>query len=403
MPGSERLLVVGQGYVGLALARERAGRGSDVTGFDTNVAHATSLALAVSYSVVHDPADVPPFDVAVIAVPTLLVEGEPDMENLRQAAQLVGSRLTAGALVVVESTVYPGATRQVVAAGLEEASGLRAGADFALGYSPERLDPGPSSPGLADVPRVVGGIDADSLRRTREFYDSMVPHTIPVSSIEVAELSKLIENTFRHVNVALVNELALAEAALGVDVREAIDAAASKPYGFMKFTPSAGVGGDCIPVSPRYLNWAVTAGGGSALRFVELANAIDQESSAHVVDHACSILAQRGTSLEGSRVLLVGLAYKKDVPEVRNSAALRIGQLLQDRGALISAADPLIPRRAWPVGLDRAEICPCAVANSDIALVLVAHSGVDLRAVTASNVPVLDTSRTLHAKNVIPC
>ncbi|MEJ3404147.1 nucleotide sugar dehydrogenase [Rathayibacter sp. YIM 133350] len=399
----KRLLVVGQGFVGQALSREAADREFDVTGFDVDVAHAARLDRTVRYRVVSDPDEVGAFDIAVIAVPTVLAAGVPDLSHLRSAARLIGRTLSPGALVVVESTVYPGVTRDVVAPALSDVSGLRPGTDFGLGYSPERLNPGPRSPGLTDVPRVVAGIDDESLRRTREFYDALVPATHPVSSIEVAELSKLIENTFRHINIAFVNELALAEPLLGVDVREALDAAGSKPYGFMKFTPGVGVGGDCIPVSPAYLDWALTRRGGHALRFTELANDIDRLSSTHVVDHVESVLTALGKPLSGARVLLVGVAYKKDVPEVRSSAALRIGRLLRERGAVTTAADPLIPSSAWPDELDRIDLVPEAIAEHDIVVVLVRHTDIDVGALASSDIPILDTGRTLSGPTVIAC
>lgn len=404
MTNVRRVLVVGQGYVGQAVGRAAAARGHVVTGFDTDATRAAEVDGIVPYRVVDDPDVVGDFDVAVIAVPTPLADRAPDIRHLREAAGTVGRGLRMGGLVVVESTVYPGATRAVVATALAEASGLRPGADFSLGYSPERIDPGPTSPELAEIPRVVSGIDEESLRRTQAFYDTIVDRTVPVARIEVAELSKLIENTFRHINIAFVNELALAEASLGVDVREALDAAGSKPYGFMKFTPGGGgVGGDCIPVSPAYLNWAVVNGGGAPLQFVELADNVDARASAHVVDHAEKLLSARGGSADGARVLLVGVAYKKNVAEVRGSAGLRIAALLRDRGFVVTAVDPLIPPAAWPDGIARAELTAGAIADTDLAVVLVAHDGVDLAPLLAAGIPVLDTNHMLHGATVVAC
>lgn len=403
MQRGNRVLVVGLGYVGRAVADAASCRGFEVTGLDIDAAHAAHLNRTGPYRVISDPRAVDDFDVAVIAVPTLLRDGAPDLAHLQSAARSVGARLAPGALVLVESTVYPGVTRSVVGTGLEEASGLTAGADFGLGYSAERLNPGPGSPSLSEIPRVIAGLDEDSLRRTREFYEVLVPFTVEVSSIEVAELAKLIENTFRHINIAFVNELAMAEPVLGANVREALDAAASKPYGFMKFTPGIGVGGDCIPVSPRYLDWAVTSAGGSPLRFVELANDIDSATSRHVTDHAQEVLAEQGLRLDGARILVVGIAYKANVPEVRESAALRIATSLGEMGALVAAADEVIPREMWPSTLRRVKLTAEVVAQHDLAIVLVRHDNVPLTALYSGEPRILDATHSVHEGRVVQC
>ena len=269
--GSRSLVVVGQGYVGLPLAMRAVEVGWSVVGYDVDTARVKLLEAGESpvedvadeqlraaldagrYLPTSDPARLDGFDVAVISVPTPLAEGSPDLSYIEAAASVLAPALRPGATVVLESTTYPGTTEELAQPVLEDGSGLVAGSDFHLGYSPERIDPGNPEFRFENTPKVVSGIDADSLAAVTAFYDELVIETVPVSSPREAELTKLLENTFRHVNIALVNELAMYAHDLGIDVWEAIDAASTKPFGYLRFTPGPGVGGHCLPIDPSYL------------------------------------------------------------------------------------------------------------------------------------------------------
>ncbi|MDX6356673.1 MAG: UDP-N-acetyl-D-glucosamine dehydrogenase, partial [Streptomyces sp.] len=288
-----RVVVVGQGYVGLPLAIRAAEVGHEVIGYDVDTGRIKSLAAGVSY--VEDvsaerllaamdrgayrPSDAARdcggFDVAVVTVPTPLHEGVPDLRYIEESARTLARYLRPGATVVLESTTYPGTTQELFAPLLEDGSGLTAGADFHLGYSPERIDPGNPVWGFKETPKVVSGVDAASLKAVQSFYGDLVDTTVPVGSPKEAELAKLLENTFRHVNIALVNEIAMFARHLDIDVWQAIDAASSKPFGFMRFTPGPGVGGHCLPIDPSYLSWRVKRSLGQNFRFVELANDVN--------------------------------------------------------------------------------------------------------------------------------
>ena len=271
----KKVVVLGQGYVGLPLAMRAVAVGHDVVGFDTNEARIKTLAVGESYVTDVLPSEVRSalatgrfnpttdetqlngFDVGIIDVPTPLRDGVPDLSHVEQAARMLGRYVTPGSVVVLESTTYPGTTEELVAPLLETESGLTAGTDFHLGYSPERIDPGNQTWNLVNTPKVVSGITATSLTAVREFFDTLVDTTIAVGGTREAELTKLLENTFRHVNVALVNELAVYANDLGIDVWAALDAASTKPFGFMSFAPGPGVGGHCLPIDPSYLSWRV--------------------------------------------------------------------------------------------------------------------------------------------------
>jgi len=326
----QKVVVLGQGYVGLPLALRAVEVGYDVVGYDTDADRIKRLAAGESYvddipapalaaalasdryRPSSDPGDCAGFDIAVITVPTPLSAGNPDLSFIEKAAALLALHLRPGATVVLESTTYPGTTQNLVAPILEDGSGLRCGSDFHLGYSPERTDPGNRDWGLVNTPKVVSGIDAASLARIRGFYDDIVDQTVPVSGPQEAELAKLLENTFRHVNVALVNELAMFAGDLGIDVWEAIDAASTKPFGFLRFTPGPGVGGHCLPIDPSYLSWRVRQTLGHTFRFVELANDVNDHMPDYVVARLTTALNREKRSVNGSRVLLLGLSYKRN-------------------------------------------------------------------------------------------
>jgi UDP-N-acetyl-D-glucosamine dehydrogenase len=407
--------VLGQGYVGLPVAMRAAAVGFTVVGFDVSEAKIASLAagtsyvedipdaelndaLAAGYVATTDAAALEGFDVAVITVPTPLREGAPDLSYVESAARLLVPALRRGALVVLESTTYPGTTTELVAPILEE-SGLKAGADFALGYSPERIDPGNPRWNLVNTPKVVSGIDDTSRDLVEAFYGLLCDKTVPVGSPAEAELVKLLENTFRHVNIALVNELAMSTHELGIDVWDVIDAAATKPFGFMRFTPGPGVGGHCLPIDPSYLSWQVRQALGRAFRFVELANDVNEHMPDYVVTRVAAMLNRRHKAVNGSNVLVLGLSYKKNSGDARESPAVAVVEGLIAAGADVRTVDPLVDDRYVPTGATRVELDERALDEADVVLVLTDHDEFDWPAVEKAGDKVLDTRNRLAGTN----
>jgi UDP-N-acetyl-D-glucosamine dehydrogenase len=414
-----RVVVAGQGYVGLPLAVRAAQVGHTVVGYDVDEERIKRLAAGESYvddvssgqlqeildgGAFHpssDPRSCAGFDVAVIAVPTPLREGTPDLNYIEQSARTLARYLRPGATVALESTTYPGTTTDLVAPLLEEGSGLIAGVDFYLGYSPERIDPGNREWNLTTTPKVVSGINAASLERVQAFYGSVVERTVPVSDCKVAELAKLMENTFRHVNIALVNELAMFAHDLGIDVWEAIAAASSKPFGYMPFVPGPGVGGHCLPIDPSYLSWRVQRTLGQSFRFVELANDINNHMPDYVVRRLVAALNQRRKAVNGSTVLLLGLAYKKNSGDARESPARRVASLLLDMGAEVRAADPHVVEDAHvDRRVVRVPLTEQQVAAADAVVLLADHDAFDLDVVLGHAAYVLDTRHRLTGPTV---
>jgi UDP-N-acetyl-D-glucosamine dehydrogenase len=356
---------MGQGYVGLPLAIRAATVGHCVVGFDPSPQKVASLAagrsyvgdvtdeelrlaLACGYRPSADASSLRGFDVAVIAVPTPLRDGAPDLSFVEAASTTVAEHLSPGATVILESTTYPGTTEDMVAAILTEVSGLKPEKDFFLGFSPERVDPGNPVWTLGNTPKIVSGVGANSLARVNAFYRTIVHRTVPVSSPRTAELAKIIENTFRYVNVALVNEMAMLANELGIDAVEALDAADTKPFGFMRFNPGPGTGGHCLPIDPSYLSWKVATTLGRRFRFIELADDINGHMPDYVVERISRLMNERSKPLKGLRVLVLGLAYKAGSNDLRESPALRIIGLLRGRGAVVSVADPHVD--SWADG-----------------------------------------------------
>src|SRR5262245_2482275 len=353
--------VVGQGYVGLTVACAAADAGFRVHAVDTDAARIARLAegdnvvpgvpddvfarghgsgrMAFSTST----AGLADCDVVLICVPTPLLENRPDLTYVTAAAQAVGEVLTSGTLVVLESTTYPGTTEQEVRP-LLEAHGLRAGRDFLLAYSPERVDPGNAKFGLRNTPRVVGGHTPAAADVAAAFYRQMVDEVMVVADCRSAEMAKLLENTFRMVNIALVNELATVCAAQGIDVWEVIGAAATKPFGFMRFEPGPGIGGHCIPLDPTYLTWQSRRDTGTPLRLVETAADINAAMPSYLAERVGAELNHRGQAVRGAKVLALGVTYKPDVGDIRESAAIRVLQHLVARGADVSFHDPFVER-----------------------------------------------------------
>ncbi|HUI01973.1 MAG TPA: nucleotide sugar dehydrogenase [Acidimicrobiales bacterium] len=415
---TERAVIVGQGYVGLALALRAVDVGYDVVGLDTDESRITRLQRNESYiedvtdarlaacqatgryTPTAEPKACAGFDIAVITVPTPLREGVPDLSYIEGSARTLARFLRPEATVVLESTTYPGTTTELVRDILEEGSGLTAGIDFHLGYSPERIDPGSDSWNVVNTPKVVSGIDDASLKAVQEFYGRLCETTVPVSSTEVAELVKLLENTFRHVNIALVNELAMFANELGVDVWEAIDAASTKPFGFMPFRPGPGVGGHCLPIDPSYLSWKVRRSIGQSFRFIELANDINEHMPDYVVRRLMLALNERGRALRGSRVLVLGLAYKRNTADARESPALVVVERLAALGAEVRAADPHVRDLALDPRVSLVDATAAEAAAAHAVVVVTDHDQFDFDAIVGAAPYVLDTRNRLSGPNV---
>jgi len=406
-----KLVVVGQGYVGLPLAMRAVSVGWDVVGVDIDANRIKRLEAGVSYvedisseelsqalasgrylpCACYDAAA--GFDVAVITVPTPLREGNPDLSYIEDSSRSLAEYLRAGATVVLESTTYPGTTQELVAPLLEAGSGITAGRDFHLGYSPERIDPGNSIWTVVTTPKVVSGVDERSLAAVQGFYDTIVDRTVPVSSPKEAELTKLLENTFRHVNVALVNELAIFAHGLGIDVWEAIDAASTKPFGFMRFTPGPGVGGHCLPIDPSYLSWQVKRTLGQPFRFVELANDVNDHMPDYVVRRVIALLNERKKSVNGSRILLLGLAYKKNSSDARESPSERIAELLLTMGADVRVADPHVVENPLEDRVLRVDLDAPQLSDADLVVMLTDHDAFPFDLVAEHATELLDCRR----------
>lgn len=337
----------------------------------------------------------------MITVPTPLKDGLPDLSCIEEASRELGRFVTPGSVVILESTTYPGTTTELLCPILEAASGLVAGKDFAVGYSPERIDPGNAIWSLRNTPKVVSGIDEVSRRRVQDFYASIVDETVPVSSCQVAELTKLLENTFRHVNIALVNELAIFAHDMNVDVWEAIEAADSKPFGYLKFRPGPGVGGHCLPVDPSYLSWRAKRDSGRSFRFVELANDVNDHMPEYVLRRITGLLNDRRKPVRGSRLLLLGLAYKANTSDTRESPALRLAELLVKQGAEVQAADPHVDWGRIGVPISQVDDLAAAASKVDLAVLLTPHDRFDYDALDLAEV-ILDTCGRLGpADNVV--
>jgi UDP-N-acetyl-D-glucosamine dehydrogenase len=412
----ERLVVVGQGYVGLPVAMRAVEVGFDVVGFDVDVSKIKRLgageshvedvtseevaqALATGrYEPTDDPRRTEGFDVAVIDVPTPLTDGVPNLSHVTDSAAMLASRLRAGCTVILESTTYPGTTEELVAGILEEGSGLMAGRDFHLGYSPERVDPGNATWKFANTPKVVSGIDADSLQAVQAFFDRLIDRTVPVSGTRVAELTKLLENTFRHVNIALVNELAVFAEAMAIDVWEAIDAASTKPFGYLRFTPGPGTGGHCLPIDPSYLSWKIQRSLGQPFRFVELANDINAHMPDYVVSRLGLALNRDKRSINGSRILLLGLAYKRNTGDTRESPGMVIAQNLVALGADVRVSDPHLGPSATDLPL--VELTDDEVKAADAVVIVTDHDEFDYDMVRDRARYVFDTRNRIRGPRV---
>jgi UDP-N-acetyl-D-glucosamine dehydrogenase len=410
--------VVGLGYVGLPLLLAFAERGLHTVGVDIDVDKISALKAGRSY-IHHIPqervaqalargrlqatdnfAALSACDAIVLCVPTPLGEHrEPDMACIRRACHQVAAHLQPGQLVVLESTSYPGTTREVVLRALQADGRHEAGVDFHLAFSPERQNPGHPAFALADIPKVVGGLTPACCEAAAALYATIVHKVVPVSSLEAAEMTKLLENVFRSVNIALVNEMKVLGQAMDLNIWEIIDAAATKPFGFMPFYPGPGLGGHCIPVDPHYLAWRARAFE-QPMRFIELAGEIHLRMPQHVVDRLAWALNAHAKAVRNSRILIVGVAYKKDVDDMRESPALRIMALLKTHGAQLDYHDPFVPRlpsactytstpTSLPLGAEM-------LTQFDAAVIVADHTGVDYAQIVAHTPLTIDTRNATH-------
>jgi len=404
-----RVTIIGQGYVGLPLAVEYARAGFTVTGLDTDLDRVGPLNLGQShspdvasedllelrrqgrYEATSDPAVLEQSDVVIICVPTPLRKSkDPDISYIVAAAEQLSARFRPHQLVVLESTTYPGTTEELLVP-MFEARGAAVGIDFFLAFSPERIDPANRAFKLREIPKVVGGVTAACTEMAALLYSQIVEKVVPVSSPKVAELAKLYENVFRNVNIALANEFALMCRRLGVQTREVIDAAASKPFGFMAFYPGPGIGGHCIGVDPFYLSWKMRLSGYEA-RFIHLADEINRSMPLYVVDSVAEALNRRRRCLNGSRILALGVAYKRGVGDIRESPALEVLAMLRERGADVAYADPYVPSVVIDgTELKAVQVSLAELAAADCVVILTDHPDFDYRRIVDTALLVVDT------------
>lgn len=410
--------VIGLGYVGLPLAIEAAKQGLSVVGFDVN----TSTVLGLNSGLSHID-DVSQDDLAavlgsqfvasddqnvlshcsaiVICVPTpLQAEGSPDLTFVESAAQTVAQNISRGTLVVLESTTYPGTTEEVVKPILDS-SGLELGQGYWLAYSPERVDPGNSTFNIRNTPKVVGGCDSESLSRACSLYSAFISTVVPAKGTREAEMAKLLENTYRNINIALMNEMLIFSHELGIDLWEVIRVASTKPFGFQAFYPGPGVGGHCIPIDPNYLSYKVRTLG-YPFRFVELAQEVSSRMPAYVVDRVTELLNDMERPVRNSKILLLGVSYKANISDQRESPALEIARLLNERGAQVGYSDPHVPE--WTIGhqtLISDDHVASGASQADLVILLQNHDAFNWDEILSKSSLILDTRGVLVGENVI--
>ena len=397
--------IIGMGYVGIPLGLEFAGTGFSVTGFDKDSARVKEINSGKQV-MKHIPAksmkefvkknngssttefsEIRDMDCLIICVPTPLDEHEqPDMSYIESASKEIGKNLRKGQLIVLESTTYPGTTREIVKPILEK-SKLEAGEDFFLAYSPEREDPGNKEFSISEIPKVMGGLTDNCLRLTSNLYKNIVSETVEVSSLETAEATKLMENIFRAVNIAMVNELKLILSRMGINIWEVIDAAKTKPFGFMPFYPGPGMGGHCIPIDPFYLSWKAKEYNTEA-KFIELAGEINRKMTEHIAHRIGRALNDDKKSIRGSKILIVGVAYKKDIDDMRESPALRIMELLKHKGAKITYHDPNV-KNVGP--LKSLDLTQNTINEQDAIVITTDHTNIDYKSLGKHAKLIVDT------------
>ncbi len=407
-----RVAILGMGYVGLPLLQTFCKAGYRCLGFDVDtrkikmlnsgrsyIQHIPSAAIrelrrAEQFIASSDPKDLRGCDALLICVPTPLTQAsEPDMTYVESTAETIRAILKRDQLVVLESTTYPGTTRDVLKPILER-SGLKAGSDFYLAYSPEREDPGRKDYGTSTIPKVVGGLNAKSRKLACELYSQAVTEVVPVSSCEVAEACKILENVYRSVNIALVNELKMLFDRMGIDIWEVISAARTKPFGFQAFYPGPGLGGHCIPIDPFYLTWKAKQYN-MVTRFIELAGEINRAMPIYVVRRLADALNEQCKSINGSKILVLGLAYKADVDDVRESPAIELIELLRDRGAKVDYNDPHVPKthkmREHDLKMTSKKLTPAMLKSYDCVLIATAHKAYDMNTIARHAKLIIDT------------
>ena len=411
---SARIGVIGLGYVGLPLCVESARSGFEVHGFDVNDAIVDGLNRGTSHVLDIDSGEIQKLvnagrftatddfrllssmHIIVICVPTPLNKtGDPDLSFVASATSAIVQNARIGQLIVLESTTYPGTTREIVCKALRD-SGFHDGEDIFVAYSPERIDPGNREFGLRNTPKVVGGVNPISTTVASEFYLAFTDRVISVSDPETAEMTKLLENTFRSVNIALANEVSLMCELMEIDVWEVIEAASTKPFGFMPFFPGPGIGGHCIPLDPSYLAWKMRTLDYTA-RFIQLATEINTSMPAHVVDQVADRLNANGRSVQGSRILLIGMAYKPDIADIRESPSLDVAKLLARKGAALFFHDPHVPSvEVDELYLTSSELTPTLIRAADCVVILTAHFAVDYEMIRSNSTTVIDTRNALR-------
>ncbi len=414
-----KISIVGLGYVGLPLSLQFARRGVEVVGIDIDPEKVARLSHGESYIKHIEAADiaeaiarkhfqattdfsaVAATEAVIICVPTPLnAYREPDISYVLKTGEAIAPHLRPGMLVALESTTYPGTTDGELRAVLEQGSKLKAGVDFHLAFSPEREDPGNPASKVAEIPKIVGGLTPACLERATKLYGAAIQRVVPVSSCRVAEAAKLLENIFRSVNIALVNELKVVYGAMGIDIWEVIEAAKTKPFGFMPFYPGPGLGGHCIPIDPFYLTWKAREFGQNT-RFIELAGEINTGMPRFVIERTAEALNRQKKPLNGSRILALGLAYKADVDDMRESPTFIVMDLLKGRGATVDYYDPFIPvitptreHAAW-TGTRSVVWNEQTVRSYDAVVICTAHSGLDYAALARWSPCIVDTRNAL--------
>jgi UDP-N-acetyl-D-glucosamine dehydrogenase len=417
-----RLAIIGLGYVGLPLATAFAQEGFSVCGIDLDPERANRIMSGSSYiedledatlrqvietgrfRATTDVTTLRDADVVILCVPTPYTKAkQPDLTYVVRAGQDLQRQLHPGMLVILESTTYPGTTQELLLPLLEQ-SGLRCGQHFELAYSPERVDPGNRQFGLKNTPKIVGGVSDTATELAALLYAHVADRVVPVSGPRVAEMAKLLENTFRHVNIALANEMAILCGKLGIDIWEVIDAAATKPFGFMPFYPGPGVGGHCIPIDPYYFAWKVQEEEEHA-RFIELAGQINDRMPDVVVERVSDALNERGKSVRGSKVLLLGVSYKKDVGDVRESPSLKVIERLQRKGAEVSYHDPYVPTlKHGGEHLASTSLADETIGGADCVVILTDHRCLPLEKIVDQAQTIVDTRNALRgcrAPNIV--
>ncbi len=412
---------MGQGYVGLPLAQGLANTKAQelILGFDVFERVVNNLNAGKShiddisdaelvtmidqgYRATNNPADIALANTAVICVPTPLYEtGEPDLSYVVSATQLIADNMSPGTLVILESTTYPGTTEDLVRPMLEK-GGRVLDKDFFLAFSPERIDPGNKNFKITNTPKIVGGSSEESAKRALAFYEQFIETVVSAVGTREAETAKLLENTYRHINIALINEMAMFCNELGIDVWEVVRLASSKPYGFQAFYPGPGVGGHCIPVDPNYLSYEVKRRLGRPFRFIEMATDINTGMPAYVVGRVQDILNEHSKSLRGSNVLLLGMTYKPDIADMRESPSAEVAELLVEKGAVTKFYDPHVEVfKHHDLVIDGEKDLDAALRAADVVVVLQNHKAYDLDDIVKKSKVVFDTRGTLRAPNVV--